>query len=325
VNSGCSAGLECFALPLVNSEGTSIACTTQQDAEARIAATGASGGVNGGGNNNVQNPESAPAPAPTSADAPPQSAPQPPATPPADAKPFTLQNGQDAQALNAKFATLNANSPCQDGEQACVDGGFAQCVGGEFLVSGCSAPTECFALPLVNKAGTSIACSTEAEAEARIAATGATGGIDGGANPPPVAAPANDNGSANDGSDSSSNEPANDQTPPANDQTPPANAQTPPVDAKPFTLQNGQDAQALNAKFATLNANSPCQDGEEACVDGGFAQCVGGNFVVSPCAPGTTCFALPLVNKAGTSVACSTDADAAARIAATGATGGIQG
>jgi len=185
VDSGCPAGLECFALPLVNSEGTSITCTMQQDAEARISATGATGGVNGGGNNNVQSPETAPAPAsisapaPTSADAPPKSAPQPPTSPPADAKPFTLQNGQDAQALNAKFATLNANSPCQDGEQACVDGGFAQCVGGEFLVSGCSTPTECFALPLVNKAGTSIACSTEAEAEARIAATGATGGIQG--------------------------------------------------------------------------------------------------------------------------------------------------
>ena len=53
------------------------------------------------------------------------------------------------------------------------------CVGGELLVSGCPAPTECFALPLVNKAGTGIACSTEAEAETRIAATGATGGIQG--------------------------------------------------------------------------------------------------------------------------------------------------
>ena len=185
VDSGCPAGLKCFALHLVDSEGTSITCTTQQDAEARISATGATGGVNGVGNNNVQSPEPAPAPAstsapaPTSKDAPPKSAPQPPASPPADAKPFTLQNDQDAQALNAKFATLNANSPCQDGEQACVNGGFAQCVGGEFLVSGCLAPTESFALPLVNKAGTSIACSTEAEAEARIAATGATGGIQG--------------------------------------------------------------------------------------------------------------------------------------------------
>ena len=185
VDSGCPASLKCFALPLIDSEGTSITCTTQQDAEAHISATGATGGVNGGGNNNVQSPEPAPAPAstsapaPTSADAPPKSAPQPPASPPADTKPFTLQNGQDAQALNAKFATLNANSPCQDGEEACVDGGFAQCVGGNFVVSSCSPGTTCFALPLVNKAGTSVACSTDADAAARIAATGATGGIQG--------------------------------------------------------------------------------------------------------------------------------------------------
>lgn len=88
-----------------------------------------------------------------------------------------------------------------------------------------------------------------------------------------------------------------------------------------FALQNGQDAIAANQRFATLNANSPCQDGENACVNDGFAQCVGGRFVIQPCAPGTICAALPLVNSRGTSNTCTTAADRDARIAATGATG----
>jgi len=92
---------------------------------------------------------------------------------------FQLQNGQDAQKLNAKFATLTASSSCSEGDQACVNGGFAQCVGGKFVITQCAATTTCAALPLVNKEGTSIACTTESDAEARITATGATGGITG--------------------------------------------------------------------------------------------------------------------------------------------------
>lgn len=46
---------------------------------------------------------------------------------------------------------------------------------------GCAATTQCFALPLVNKAGTSLACTTESDATARIAAAGAAGGITGNA------------------------------------------------------------------------------------------------------------------------------------------------
>ena len=47
VNMGCGATLQCFALPLVNKAGTSLACTTQDDAAARIAAPGATGGITG--------------------------------------------------------------------------------------------------------------------------------------------------------------------------------------------------------------------------------------------------------------------------------------
>ena len=65
-------------------------------------------------------------------------------------------------------------------------------------------------------------------------------------------------------------------------------------------IENGKDALALNAKFATLTASSSCTDGENACVGSGFAQCVGGKFVITQCAGGLTCAALPLVNKRGT-------------------------
>lgn len=89
-----------------------------------------------------------------------------------------------------------------------------------------------------------------------------------------------------------------------------------------FDLQNGQDAIAQNNKFASLTANSSCTEGEDACVDSGFAQCVNGQFVVQPCGAGTICAALPLVNSPGTSIACTTQADLDARLAATGATSG---
>ncbi|KAH9486654.1 Pathogenicity cluster 5 protein d [Psilocybe cubensis] len=84
-------------------------------------------------------------------------------------------------------------------------------------------------------------------------------------------------------------------------------------------LQNGQDAIALNNKFKTLTASSPCTAPENACVGGKFAQCVGGKFTILGCAGGTVCAALPNVGSAGTSIACTTQADLAQRLAATGA------
>jgi len=92
-----------------------------------------------------------------------------------------------------------------------------------------------------------------------------------------------------------------------------------------FSLQNGQEAQALNKKFQSLSASSSCTSGEQGCVQGQLAQCVNGNFVLSPCASTLQCVALPLVNKPGTSITCDTQQDAEARIANTGATGGLLG
>ncbi|KAI0666871.1 hypothetical protein C8Q78DRAFT_427541 [Trametes maxima] len=93
---------------------------------------------------------------------------------------FTEQNGKDAIALNDKFKTLTESSPCQTGEDACIGDKFAQCVNGKFVATACAPGTICAALPLVNSAGTSITCTTAADRDARIAATGATAAATGG-------------------------------------------------------------------------------------------------------------------------------------------------
>ncbi|KAJ7456468.1 hypothetical protein FB451DRAFT_1143079 [Mycena latifolia] len=96
---------------------------------------------------------------------------------------FDLANGQAAIALNDQFKTLTPDSPCTAPQDACVNQQFAQCVGGKFVLQPCAATTICAALPLVNSAGTSITCTTQADLDARIAATGATAA----AAPPPAA------------------------------------------------------------------------------------------------------------------------------------------
>ncbi|KAL5519186.1 hypothetical protein ACEPAH_869 [Sanghuangporus vaninii] len=94
-----------------------------------------------------------------------------------------------------------------------------------------------------------------------------------------------------------------------------------------FLLQNGLDAQKLNAQFQTLSQNSSCDEGETACVGTSFALCANGAFQLMDCgeAAGNTCAALPLVNKAGTTVTCVQQDQALQRIADTGATGGLTG
>ena len=228
----------------------------------------------------------------------------------------------------------------------------------------------CAALPLVNKAGTTIACTTQADAASRIAATGATGGItgDGSSVPASTSAGAVTSVAATPASAS-----------PAAGATFAATSGS----GSGFLLQNGKDAQALNKQFQSLTADSSCTgkhssiapsprpfhplshlihpitstpphpipshpiyliissspercahslcflcpaaDGQNACIGDAFVQCVGGKFVQSQCGGGLTCAALPLVNSAGTSIACVTQAEAASRIAATGATGGVTG
>jgi len=77
---------------------------------------------------------------------------------------------------------------------------------------------------------------------------------------------------------------------------------------------NVQLAITENQQFNQLNANSPCDAGQTSCIKKDLAQCVGGEFVITPCAGGLTCFSLPLVNSVGTSITCTTEEDAALRM-----------
>jgi len=155
-------------------DGTQLNTITQNPGVGGVVSTAGnnnngSGGAAGNGapTTKAASPVATPTPV-----APPQQA-TPAAAAPAGSKSFTHQNGVDAKALNAKFATLTANSPCTAGDNACVGDAFAQCVGGKFVLTNCAGGTICTALPLVNSPGTSITCTTAADRDARIAATGA--------------------------------------------------------------------------------------------------------------------------------------------------------
>ncbi|KZS99882.1 uncharacterized protein LAESUDRAFT_765126 [Laetiporus sulphureus 93-53] len=222
---------------------------------------------------------------------------------------FLLANGEDAQQQNAEFATLTANSSCTEGEDACVNGEFAQCISGAYVLQSCGSGLSCYALPLVNSVGTSITCTTESDAETRITATGATGGVTG----------------SNFSSASSSVAVASSSATSSAAATSASVSAVSAASSSNFLLANGQQAQQQNAEFASLTESSSCTDGDEACVNGEFAQCVDGAYVLQSCGSSLTCLALPLVNKSGTSVTCTTESDAATRIAATGATGGVTG
>jgi len=97
------------------------------------------------------------------------------------------------------------------------------------------------------------------------------------------------------------------------------------VSAKPhvkrdeISLQNGNDAIALNAKFKTLTPQSPCINGDIACVNDSYAQCNGGQFTLSPCSPGLVCRASPNRGSLGTTISCMSEAENTMRIIATGA------
>ncbi|KAI0777174.1 hypothetical protein BD413DRAFT_171315 [Trametes elegans] len=93
-----------------------------------------------------------------------------------DAKTF-LQNGKDAQALNAEFAKLHASDSCTSGQLACLGTSLATCADGKWKTEACPESLSCFALPSVRENGTELTCTTNATALAVINASGATGGV----------------------------------------------------------------------------------------------------------------------------------------------------
>ncbi|CAG8641874.1 17727_t:CDS:2 [Cetraspora pellucida] len=82
-----------------------------------------------------------------------------------------------------------------------------------------------------------------------------------------------------------------------------------------FQKQNAIDAENLQKKFDSFTTKTPCNVGDQACINNQFAQCTAtNNWTLQKCNGGLTCCALPLRNKPGTSIACDTKQDQTARI-----------
>ncbi|KAL1943869.1 hypothetical protein VTO73DRAFT_3687 [Trametes versicolor] len=88
-----------------------------------------------------------------------------------------LQNGMEAQILNAEFASLNASASCDSGEMACIGASVAHCVNSTWTQEACPKSLSCFALPSVREEGTVLSCTTNTTAFSVINASGATGGV----------------------------------------------------------------------------------------------------------------------------------------------------
>lgn len=88
-------------------------------------------------------------------------------------------------------------------------------------------------------------------------------------------------------------------------------------------LQNGLEAQKLNAAFQTLDASDPCTTDDVACVGGALAVCRDNGWVTQSCPPTLQCFALPEVDQTGVTIGCTSSDTAAGLIEATGAVGGV--
>ncbi|TFK28555.1 hypothetical protein FA15DRAFT_665268 [Coprinopsis marcescibilis] len=89
--------------------------------------------------------------------------------------------------------------------------------------------------------------------------------------------------------------------------------------------RNALDAQKMNTRFTGIQVTDSCELGQVSCIEGGFAQCVNGRWVVQPCATGLRCYAVPLINSRGTSLVCDTQEATLARFENAGVTGGIRG
>jgi len=90
-------------------------------------------------------------------------------------------------------------------------------------------------------------------------------------------------------------------------------------------VDDAQLAQGLNAFFKTLNIESPCTAGQNACVGVGPAVCSPeGNWETKPCAAGLQCLAAPQLTPAGTIlIGCTTEAAVLEAIKSVGGSGDV--
>jgi hypothetical protein len=165
----CGGGdLKCVVLPLVNKPGTSITCSTEEDRQNRLdEARGktSSEQPKGNDNENIKTPEQPPKEKDDN-NAPPKS--------PEDDKSkgnsaeIRRKNADEAEKKQEEFKSFTADQKCTNNEIACVDDKLAQCVNEKFTLTDCGPGLQCSVLPLVLKEGTTIACTTEADRQARL-------------------------------------------------------------------------------------------------------------------------------------------------------------
>ncbi|KAJ3275797.1 hypothetical protein HDV01_007264 [Terramyces sp. JEL0728] len=94
--------------------------------------------------------------------------------------PTQVQNGKDAAALDAAKFNNKEGDACTGTGNFCIGDKVGICQGGKFTVTAaCGATLSCQVLPLVNKAGTSVTCDTDADKLARFAAAGVNNAANG--------------------------------------------------------------------------------------------------------------------------------------------------
>jgi hypothetical protein len=87
---------------------------------------------------------------------------------------LALQNGKAAIAANKLFATTKDGDACTTNQPMCAGDKLATCVNGKVVSSAACGGQVCRSLPLANQAGAVAGCTTAADAQRQIAATGAT-------------------------------------------------------------------------------------------------------------------------------------------------------
>ncbi|KAJ7636966.1 hypothetical protein FB45DRAFT_907905 [Roridomyces roridus] len=88
-------------------------------------------------------------------------------------------------------------------------------------------------------------------------------------------------------------------------------------------VENAITAQFFNQQFAAMAETDPCTGNQTACVNGAFAMCVEDEWVITPCASGLVCAAVPQSSTVGYVLSCDTTADIEQHFAFAGIDSGL--
>lgn len=254
--------LRCVRVPISLLHGLNVSADTKEDAEARIAATGATGGLKGDG-----------------ASAGPTSSTSTNATD-AGAPSSTSGNGASPASAGA-----DSGSPSNSGNTTSSDTGTG--------ATGDDSGTDSTGS---DGSGSTSGHDTDTGADASSASDGSVSSDTGGAS---STKPDGANDGDSSGMSAGSNSETDNSSDGSGDTAPPSGKCSPNKsrgdaarhlmavrgrsDSADFKLENAKQAQAQNAKFANLTAESACKNGEQACIGGAVAECVGGQFKTTPC------------------------------------------